>query len=307
METLPGVECLTYDKDNGRAERRRLRHATRGRRFDALCLMHAGLRPSLASLAVSAGRRVGFDAERSRDLHGLFVGSRIEPPEGRHVVDGYFGFLRALGLNARELDWTVPISDTARDGAARRLPEGAPWLLVSPCASHAWRNWRPERYARVIEHAVKALGMRVALIGGPSHEERRMGEAIIAATRAPVTDLIGDSPLEMLIPLLARGAALVTPDSAPAHMANAAGVPTIALHAATDSRRSGPYLSLEWSVDRFDEACRRFKGKPADELPWDTRIRDAEAMDLIRVDDVTERLEAVMSCHGEGDRGRAAP
>jgi len=39
-------------------------------------------------------------------------------------------------------------------------------------------------------------------------------------------------------------------------------------------------------VDRYDDAARRFLGKPASELKWGTKIERPGVMDLITVDDV---------------------
>src|SRR3546814_7914243 len=55
-----------------------------------------------------------------------------------------------------------------------------PTLMISPCSSHALRNWLPQRYAEVADHAVARHGMRIALIGGGSGIEHEMGDAILA-------------------------------------------------------------------------------------------------------------------------------
>ena len=85
---------------------------------------------------------------------------------------------------------------------------------------------------------------------------------------------------------------MITPDSGPAHVASALGTPVIGLYAATWSRRSGPYNSLNLCVDRFEEAARKFRGKPPEELRWGTRIEEEGVMDLVRPEDVIERIEA---------------
>jgi heptosyltransferase I len=40
---------------------------------------------------------------------------------------------------------------------------------------------------------------------------------------------------------------------------------------------------------------RKELGKSVEEVPWGTRVRDPEAMMLIEVKDVTERLDALMA------------
>jgi heptosyltransferase I len=55
--------------------------------------------------------------------------------------------------------------------------------------------------------------------------------------------------------------------------------------------RSGPANSLEYCVDRFSEASRKFKNREPEQLRWGTRIEEPGVMDLIEVDDVVQKLE----------------
>lgn len=299
---LRGVEFVVLDKKAGRAGRRALEAQLADRKFDALLHMHAGFRANLASRRVPAKVKLGFNPARSRDLQQWFVNERIAPPAGRHVVDGFFGFLQALGLPQRELDWSLPISEEHHAQAAQHLPGDTPALLISPCSSHPLRNWLPERYAAVADHAVTALGMSVVLAGGPSALERDMADAIISHMQCSAVDLVGKSPLKLLIALMERAQIVMSPDAGPAHMANITRTPVIALHAATESRRSGPYTSLDWCVDRYDDAARKFMGKPASALKWGKKIEREGVMELITVDDVVGTLDRLARHLQSGNR-----
>ncbi|MGH8217125.1 MAG: glycosyltransferase family 9 protein [Steroidobacteraceae bacterium] len=287
---IPEIEFVIYDKRAGLAGLAAVRRALGGRTFDLLLHMQFALRASVAAALVRSPVKLGYDRERALDLQWLFTTHRIEPAPREHVMDGLFGFARALGVSRREYRWDVPLPQEALEHAARAIPEGASTLIVSPCSSHPLRNWRAEHYARVADHAARELGLRVLLCGGPSERERRMGAEIARRMREPCTDLIGRDTLIGFQATLARAWALLTPDSGPAHMATAAGVPVIGLYAATRSARSGPYFSLEWCVDRFDAAARRFLGRGAGELPWRTKIERPGVMDLIEPEAVIGRL-----------------
>ena len=136
--------------------------------------------------------------------------------------------------------------------------------------------------------------MRVILAGGPSEGERRMGADIEAACQVPVTNQIGKDTLPELLALLARARVLLTPDSGPAHMATMVGTPVVGLYAATNPARSGPYLSGRWCVDAYPLAARTFRGCEPDELPWTHKIEEPGVMDLIRVDEVTAKLDELL-------------
>ena len=288
---LPGVDFVTFDKGKGWAGMREAWATLDGQRFEALLQMQVALRSNLLSLGIKADRRIGYDAARAKDLHGLVVNEHIPARSGEHVLDAIGSFCEPLGLKQTEVRWDIPIPDEAQAWAAEQLPGDTPTLLVSPTSSHALRNWRPERYAAVMNHAA-ARGWRVALVGGPSPDERAMADAVLAHCKHAPLDLTGKDTLKKLLALLSRAHLLLTPDSGPMHMANAVGTKVLGLHAASNPNRSGPWSDRRWCVDKYDAAARKYLGKPAGELAWGTKIEKPGVMDLIGVDDVVERFEA---------------
>jgi heptosyltransferase I len=113
--------------------------------------------------------------------------------------------------------------------------------------------------------------------------------------RAAPLDLVGRDTLKQLPALLARADLVMTPDSGPMHIANAMGSKVLGLHAASNPARSGPYSDRRWCVDRYDDAARRFLGRPARELRWGTKIERAGVMDLVTVDDAIAAFERFRS------------
>lgn len=313
---LDGVEVVPFDKRSAVASTAGLARDLRGRRFDVLLHLHPSMRANLASLAVRARRRVGYDRARSSELQGLFVNRRIPPDGGRHVLESFLAFAHFLGAGEAPPRWDLPLGDEERAFARIHLPEARPHLVVSPCSSRPVRDWHARGYAEVAAHAIGRHGMGIVLCGGPGAREREMGRAIEEALgrsvgNPPVTNLIGRDTLRKLLAVLERATALVSPDSGPAHMASAVGTPVVGLFAATDPTRSGPYGSIKWCVDRFDEAARRFRGRPASDLPWRTKIEEPGVMDLIEPAAVIERLDAVMAARagapGPGPQAGDAP
>lgn len=294
---LPGVEFVTFDKSAGWTGMREVHAALRGRRFDALLHMQVALRSNLLSLGIHAQQRIGYDRARSKDLHGLVINQRIPARTGEHVLQAIGSFCEPLGLKQTDVRWDIPIPDEAQAWAAQQWPDDQPVLLVSPTSSHALRNWRPERYAAVMDHAT-AHGWRVVLIGGPSAGERGMADAILAACQHAPLDLTAKDTLKRLMAMLCRAQLLLTPDSGPMHMANAVGLKVLGLHAASNPARSGPYSDRRWCVDQYDAAARKYLGKPASQIPWGTKIEKPGVMDLIEVDAVVERFEAAAAALG---------
>lgn len=292
---LPGIEFIVFDKKAGRAAYAGLRRRVAGRRFDALLHMQLALRASLAAALVPATLKVGFDRARARELQWLFTNAQIAPRQREHVLDSLFGFTRRLGLERRSTRWDIPLPAAALEYARRAVPDGQPTLVISPCSSHALRNWSAEGYAAVADHAAARHGLRVLVCGGRSALEVEYGERIAALMRSPCVNLVGQDTLLEFLATLQRATVLVSPDSGPAHMATTVGTPVIGLYAATNPARSGPYHSRHWCVDRYDAAARGFMGRPAAELPWTGKIEQPGVMDLIKASDVIERLDALMA------------
>jgi len=111
------------------------------------------------------------------------------------------------------------------------------------------------------------------------------------AMQTKATNLIGKDTLKKFLALLEQADAIITPDSGPAHMATGFNTPVLGLYAASNSKRSGPYLSQEWCVDKYDDAAQKFKNKLASDLKWGTKLEYDGVMDLIQVKDVTDKLE----------------
>ncbi|HEX7417835.1 MAG TPA: glycosyltransferase family 9 protein [Steroidobacteraceae bacterium] len=294
MRLLKEVEFITVDKRAGAAELLRLRHALAGRRFEVLLHLQLALRASLIAACVRADVKLGFDRARARELQWLFTNARIVARTREHVLDSFIGFAAALGISDRTLSWQVPLPDDAVRDARELIPDAMPTLLLSPCSSHARRNWLPQRYAQVADYAAQRHGMRVILSGGPSALERTVGAAIEAAAQTRLVNQIGRDTLPQLLALLSRARVLVSPDSGPAHMATLVGTPVIGLYAATNPARSGPYHSRAWCVDAYERAAQRFCGKAAQQLPWGTKIERPGVMQLIEVDEVTAKLDQLL-------------
>jgi heptosyltransferase I len=293
-EILPEIEFITFDKSATLRELWRLRALLHGRRFDLLLDMQLSFRASLVSRLIHAPIKLGFDRQRARELQWLFTNAQIEPKACEHVLDSFMGFVRACGIEPKPPHWNIRLPPNSLDYARGVIAAGRPTLLISPCSSHAPRNWSAARYAALADHAASAHHMSIVLVGGRSSEEARMAGAIAAAARTPLVNQIGKDTLPQLLGLMSQATVLLSPDSGPVHMASMVGLPVVGLYAATNPQRAGPYYSRQWCVDRYDAAARKYLGRPAAQIPWTTKIERPGVMDLIEVSDAAEKLDALM-------------
>lgn len=286
---LEGVEFVTVPRPMKLGDYLALRRTLRGCDFDVLLAAQASFRANLVHACVPARRKIGFDARRGRDLHGLFVGDRI-PYRDEHLAEGFLAFAGALGVapenHVRRL--ALPLGGTDREAARALVGEGR-FFVVNPAASKPERNWRAERYAAVAEHVSRTTGWRIVLTGGASPAEKVLTDAVAAQLKTPALNLAGRTSVRTLAAVLASAEGLLAPDTGPVHLAAAVGTPVVGLYAVARSALTGPWPEQRYCVDRYAEAAQQFLGTA--QPGWHQRVHDARAMELITVEEVCAQVD----------------
>lgn len=325
LDGLPGVDLVVFDKKLGRKAYSDLAHKLGGKEFDVLLHMQVAFRANVASLFINAKRKIGFNWTLAKELHALFMRERIAPQHQPHVLDGFAGFVRHLGVPFLQQPgdvpvWQMPITDEHRAWAKAELqkahagstdspahpdiPALRGHLVISPAASKAERNWLPERYAALADHAYQQ-GFAVYICGGPTQLERDLAAAIEQHASAPLHNLVGKTNLKQLLALLEQATLVVAPDTGPAHMAVTVGTPVIGLYGHSNPARTGPYLSRDYVVEVYHDELKRQTGKTAAELPWGTRVKGAHIMALISTERVIAMFDRVVTEIETGYRATA--
>lgn len=290
---LENVEFIQFNKRLGIKAYREVLSSLSGRKFDVLLACQVSLRANILSALISAKRKIGYDNSRAKDLHSLVITEKI--PEAKvHVLDSFFQFIEHIGIPHKKFDWSLPIPKEAHEFAQMHIPEAKLVLAISPCSSHVLRNWSIQSYVDVANYAIETYNMQIVLLGGMSDLEHEFGEKISAQLKQPPINLIGKDTLKKLLAILQRCTALLTPDSGPAHMATCVNTPVLALHAASNSQRSGPYLSLPWCIDKYAEAAELHFRQSASQIKWGTKIEKSGVMDLIKPEDVIIKLDKLL-------------
>ena len=292
MADIPDIDFVVFDKSRGRAAYRDVRNALRGKRFDMALCMHASLRANLLIRSLPTKVRLGFDKARAKDFQWLFTNRRIPAAAGEHAMNAMMAFATEIGASAKDLRWDIPLREADREFAAGYTTDDSPLVLISPCSSQRarnYRNWSVENYAAVIAHLESTHGARVVLTGGPSDLERKYGTRLAAGSTAQ--NLVGQSSLRQLAALIAAADLVICPDSGPAHMATALGTKVVGLYATSNPDRTGPYKSQTFTINRYPDAIKQYLGKNVDEVRWGQRVRHPDAMGLIQVRDVTDKLD----------------
>jgi ADP-heptose:LPS heptosyltransferase len=164
--------------------------------------------------------------------------------------------LEVAGLvGARPVTLEPRLELTQEDTAEsyRVVPETPdPLVVMHPGVGDTWRQWPPEKFARVGD-ALAQRGARVLLTGAGF--EAPITQAVAAATKCGGEDLSGKLSIGGLAGLLSRCRIVVSNDSGPLHLAAAVGAPTVGIYWAGNALNAGTFfrarsrLHLSWRLD----------------------------------------------------------
>jgi len=289
VRLMPNVRFVIFDKKEKQAAVKKLKQTLASEKFDALLMMQVALRANLASKAIRARRRIGFDWARSKELHWWFTNERIAARQHAHVLTGFMDFADQLGVPQAPLSWDIPLEEPATEWALKQAKKLGKFAVISAAASKAERNWLAPRYAQVAQQLV-AQGIAVVLCGGPGKLDRQLASDIKHSSSVPLYDFVGSTSLHQMAALLQQATLVIAPDTGPTHIAAAMGTPVVGLYAHSNPRRTGPVNNLDNVVSVYDEVIEEQKGKAWDQLPWGTRAKGSDLMQRISVPMVWEKI-----------------
>lgn len=250
LETHPAVgEVIRYDKrgaDAGLAGLWRLGSALRARRYERVVLPHRSWRSAALALLADVPERAGFaDASAA-----ITYTTRITRPGVGHEVE------RLLALAGPRASPSPPVSLAL--GAADFAAADA-WLahrdiapgFVALAPGSIWGTKRWPGYADL----AAALDGPLVLLGGP--DDAALAESIAARAPERVHSAAGEVSLRTSAALIARARVLVTNDSAPLHLATAAGTPVVAIFGPTvPAQGFGPRGPADLALGHPTLGCR---------------------------------------------------
>lgn len=256
------------------AARRRVLKTLSGRRFD-VALSAFARRPEsrwLAQALAGAGVPVRINLE----YFDPALDSRRTPPWLTHEGWFFWGCLPSPRLLLHALDPLCGPGRVRSDEDRRiglHLPEEAgaraderlaacgideePFAVLAPGGFSSAR-WPAERFARLAACLAGELGLHVLIEGSPAEEPLLAEVAARAGGGAGRRIVAAADPLDVFAALLARARLLVANDSAPIHLAEAAGTPTVYFAQREKLLHSHPAGGACWAVfDEVDNDVRR--------------------------------------------------
>jgi heptosyltransferase-1 len=207
--------------------------------FQGLC------KSALAASCARPDRIYGFHQSQAREpIAALFYSKRVRT-RAAHAVDRNLELAAAAG--ASSILYTFPLPAGRAEG---ELPAGD-FVLASPFAGWAGKQWPLEYYSVLAQRLQQELGLPLVL-NGPPRAAGLLAQA--AGAVAYVSTVPG------LIHATRRAIAVVGIDSGPLHLAAALDKPGVAVFGPTDPARNGPY-GKSFTVLRAPGAVTTYKRK----------------------------------------------
>ncbi|HEX9945172.1 MAG TPA: glycosyltransferase family 9 protein [Thermoanaerobaculia bacterium] len=259
---------VPYLPDHGGEGRRRVLGRLTGRRFDAALFAFAR-RPESCWLAraLAAG---GVPWRINLEYFDPSLDHRSVPSWLTHEGWCVWGTLPSPRMLLHALDpllgtersaWTeddrrveLHVSQEARRRADELLKArgiaGEPFAVLAP-GGYSSRRWPAERFSHLAARLAAELGLHVLIEGSPAEEPLLAQVAAQAGTAAGRRIVAAADPLDVFAALLERARLLVANDSAPIHLAEAAGTPTLYFAQREKLVHSHPAGEACWAL--FDE------------------------------------------------------
>jgi len=295
---LPGIKFVIFDKKQGKAAYQKLKSEFKGKKFDILLHMQVALRANIAAAYIPAKVKMGFDWSRCKEGHAIFTNKRIAAQTEPHVLEGFQGFAKSIGVPDYEPSWQMPHNKADLAFANQILADfdtpNKKVFVISAAASKKERNWLPERYAALAQHAYKK-GFKVVLTGGPVDMEKALASDIQSYCDFEILNLVGKTNLKQLLCILKQADLVLAPDTGPAHMAVTVDTPVIGLYAHSNPKRTGPYKYQDFAVEVYHQNLKAQFGKTAQQLPWGKRCKGKDLMSQIQIKDVVAMFDCIVS------------
>lgn len=277
LEGVTDFEILSLKKPSKFTDYLSLKKELSPFSFDWLLCTQTSLRINLLYPLIKAQRKIGFDSKRGRDLHSLFVHEQI-PFRKEHSLSALQGFADYLNVPESEVEYNIPTRSVPTNLTERF--DGRRKVLIHPRASTMERTWSIQNHRQLIEKM--AEDFQIILTGAPT-DQNYLSEI---AEGLPAINASGQTSLQQLAALFKSADLVIAPDSGPLHLAVAMGTTTLGLFAAVPPSYTGPFEQEGNCLNAYPRALEKFLQKKEEEVPWMTRVRHSDLMEIISVDEV---------------------
>ncbi len=233
LQHNPNIDrILVYDKhqqNSGPTGLLKLARQLYREAYDIVLAPHRSMRTALLVRMSGAPVRIGFDLNSG----GSCYSHRVTYQKSMHEVDRNLSLLQPLGIVAGRIAPEIFTSEPERQQVSHLLNDSRtqqPLIALAPGSVWPTKRW-PESHFIELAQALVGAGYSLCLLGGT--QDHDLCARIAAACPGRAVNTAGLLSLPASTELIRRCRLLVSNDSAPLHLASAAGTPTLALFGPT--------------------------------------------------------------------------
>ena len=291
VKNIKNVEFIVINKKNILETIMILLKLRKRKYFDALLHMQVSLRSNLMTLFIKSIRKIGFDKSKSKNFHSLFINETIDSSGNTHVLETFFYFLSKIGIKEREYSKDISIEDSK----ISVLPAKEKYIVFNPFTSSRkfnYREWDINNYKIITDYLANNYNISSVIIGG--HSKYELEKSILFNKENNLKNMVGKTNLQDIYNLIKSSELYIGPDSGTLHIASMLLKPVIGLYATSNPLRTGPYYGMKYTINKYPEALMAFNKKTEDAAKWGERVRNKNAMSLIKTQDVISNIDRIL-------------
>jgi len=227
--------------DRGAGPRRNLiSYATdlRKRRYDLAFILKRSWSSGLLTWLAGARYRVGYNTEGRR----IFLTHPVAWNPSKHEVESTLDVLAAAGVPVVDKHLEAWVTEGEKAEISALVPElgrDSLRLLIHAAAAHPAKMYPLDNWCYVVRALAEKLKATLYFTG--AEQDRELYEQLCSISGVKGINLAGKLSIRQSLALYSRMDLAVCVDSGPAHLAAAAGVPTVAIFGPTDPDRWRPW------------------------------------------------------------------
>ena len=276
VKNIKDIEFIVFDKNRSLNSIKILKKSLKGRRFNLLFHMQKSLRSKIISFFVRAEKKYNY--------------CNVKVQDRCHVLDTFFLFLQNLGISKKILDWSININQNHDILKIKK-----DYIVLNPFTSSRrfnFREWEINNYIVICKYLSDTYDIDSVIVGGKSNYE--IDESKKIGSKKFIHNLVGETNLQELYNILKGCKFYIGPDSGTLHIASMLRKPVIGLFATSNPLRTGPYNNMDYIINKYEIALKKYNNKSINEVKWGERIRNNQAMSLITQEDVIDMVDKIL-------------
>ncbi|MEO8433778.1 MAG: glycosyltransferase family 9 protein [Pyrinomonadaceae bacterium] len=264
LDGFEHVDSVITFQRNSTLARMRAARKVRQMGYDVVYNLHGGTTATLLTRASGAKHRVGFGHYQYSSLHNHLAPSAAElwgSPK-LHSVEQQLALLGWTGVPVTDRPPTRLALTTQADASVTEKVRGSglegtrPFAVIHPAASYKTKQWSVDKFARVTEQLAARGLPSIAIAAANEGEILAQLEKHSAVAVLKLTNLA----LPEITALTARARLFVGNDSGIAHIAAAAGAPSVVIFGSSNVTHWRPWTTQANEIVREELPCQPCHG-----------------------------------------------